>query len=52
LFSEARRNYLGVRNVPKVASNCSTTNDCFGAIAALHFQSKNYRFTPFAAIKN
>jgi hypothetical protein len=32
--------------VPKVASNCSTTNGCFGAIAALHFQSSNYRFVP------
>ena len=31
-------------NVPKVANNCSTKNDRFGAIAALHFQSSNYRY--------
>jgi hypothetical protein len=36
--------------VPNVASNCSTENGRFGAKAALHFQSSNYRFVPKAVI--
>jgi hypothetical protein len=40
---------LGGSYVPKVASNCSTINGCFGAVAALHFQFRNHRYVPVAA---
>jgi hypothetical protein len=39
-----------VRFVPKVANNCSTKNDCYGAKAALCFQTSNYWFVPKAVI--
>jgi hypothetical protein len=48
-FSEARSNYLSVCSVPKVASNHSTTNDRYGAIAALVMNLSFTRFVPVAA---
>jgi hypothetical protein len=37
---------MSARSWPKVANNCSTLNDCFGAKAALQFQFSYYRFVP------
>ena len=39
------------RNVPKVASNCSTTNDCFGAVAAVSETQDAFRFVPRVAFE-
>jgi hypothetical protein len=35
---------------PKVANNCSTINDRYGAIAAVSETQDGFRFVPFAAV--
>jgi hypothetical protein len=42
---------LRVCIVLKVASNCSTTNDCFGAIAAVAETQEDFRFVPLRGIQ-
>jgi hypothetical protein len=38
-------------NVPKVASNCSSLNGCFGAVAAVSETQDDFRFVPEVDIK-
>ena len=45
----AYRNFLSVRSVPFSAVDAICLNGGLGAKAALHFQSRNYRFVPIAA---
>ena len=39
---------MKVSSVPKVAGNCLTANDCFGAVAAVSETQDDFTFVPEA----